>query len=148
MVSCVAMAFTWTRGSLDCKGKQSTVPRFPFASPNFGGPSRVIGRDGRSFDAEMHLPQKDNRTPSWIWRFGKAEVNASGVLGVAVPPPARAVPGRIPLTLKVVSPVPPMDVGRAKSGLTSLFTLPKFVRFAMLNPSAVNCRLALSPSLS
>ncbi len=32
---------------------------------------------------------------------------------------------------------------KPKSGLTSLFTLAKFVRFAMLNPSAVNCRFDL-----
>src|ERR1700683_591214 len=130
------------------KGKQSSdaAPRVRIAE--VGGPSRAIGRDGRSLDAERHLPQKDKRTPSWIWRFGKAEVKASGVLGVAACPFTRS-PGRIPCTLNEVLPPPNQGaaVGRAKSGFTSLFTLAKFVRFAMLNPSAVNCRLALSPSL-
>ena len=83
------------------------------------------------------LLQNENRTPSWISRLGKAEVNASGVLGVATLPSPSSVPGRIPCTLNVVNPgVNP------KRGLTSLFTLVKFVRFAMLNPSAVNCRFA------
>src|ERR1700721_3796154 len=93
--------------------------------------------------------QNVKRTPSWIWRLGTAEVNASGGLGVAVPPPASAVPGRIPCTLNEVLPSPTQGavVGSANSGFTSLFTLAKFVRFAMLNPSAVNCRLAFSPSL-
>jgi hypothetical protein len=29
---------------------------------------------------QTRLPQNDNRKPSWIWRLGKAEVKASGVL--------------------------------------------------------------------
>ncbi len=32
------------------------------------------------------IAQKANRMPSWTWRFGNAEVKASGVLGVAMLP--------------------------------------------------------------
>src|SRR5579859_7712147 len=72
--------------------------------------------------------QKLSRRPSWISRFGSAEVKANGWLG------ERAA---LPCTLNVV------NLGaraKPKSGLTSLLTLAKFVRFARLNPSAVSCR--------
>lgn len=69
-------------------------------------------------------------------------MKASGVLEVATPPPAMAVPGRIPCTLNVVNPGV-----RPNSGFTSLFTLAKLVWLAMLNPSAVNCTFAFSPTL-
>jgi len=85
------------------------------------GQSYIPG--SRRSRADERPPQNDKRTPSCTCRFGNAEVKASGVLEVAVRRPA--APCRpIPLTLKVVNPgVKP------KSGLTSLFTLAKFVRF-------------------
>src|ERR1700722_15101973 len=39
---------------------------------------------------------------------------------------------------------PPTSAGSPKRGLTSLFTLAKLVRLAILNPSAVNRMVALS----
>jgi len=66
----------------------------------------------------IQSPQNEKRTPSCTWRLGKAEVNANGVLDDTVPPPARAVPGLIPFTLKLVKPG-----SKPKRGLTSLFTL-------------------------
>src|SRR5215831_4831909 len=110
---------------------------FPaFLGDNYVHPSR----ERRGQNVSPRTTQNVKRAPSWICRFGKAEVNASGVLGVTVPPLDRL--GRIPCTLKVVNPG-----SNPKSGPTSLFTLAKFVRFAMLNPSAVNRRFAFTPSL-
>ena len=65
-------------------------------------PTSAAIRDGDRKRARDRPPQNERRRPSWIWRFGNAEVKASGVLGVAAPPPA--LYGRIPCTLNVVNP--------------------------------------------
>jgi len=83
----------------------------------------------RQAHAELHLPLRN------------AEVKASGVLEVAVPPPGSAVPGRIPLTLKVVKPR-----GQTKERADLIVYAGKIRPVAMLNPSAVNCRFAFSPA--
>ncbi len=62
--------------------------------------------------------QNEKRTPSCTCLLGNAEVKANGVLDETMPPPARAVPGLIPFTLKVVKPG-----SKPNRGLTSLFTL-------------------------
>src|ERR1700675_2727613 len=85
--------------------------------------SRCRGDRGLKREAPA---QNVKRKPSWIWRLGKAEVKASGVLDVAVPPPERAEPGLIPFTLNVVNPepgTPGMPGLKPKTGPTSLFTL-------------------------
>jgi hypothetical protein len=53
--------------------------------------------------------QKENRTPSWICRFGRAEVKPSGWLGDSAD---------VPCTLNVVNPCPPAASGRPKPGPT------------------------------
>src|SRR5215469_1836097 len=93
------------------------------------------------FNQSHDLPLKAEPKASWISRIGSAEVYAKGVLEVTTPP-GKAVPGRIPCTLKVLNPSV-----RPNNGLTSLFTLAKLVRFARLNPSAVNCSFVFSPIL-
>ena len=51
------------------------------------------------------IDQKPNRIPSCTWRFGNAEVKASGVLGVTTSPSGNTVPDRRPCTLNEVFPV-------------------------------------------
>src|SRR5215469_6927422 len=78
--------------------------------------------------SQTTVAQKLNRRPSCTSRFANADVKPCGWLGPRL---------RCPLSPKGGAITP-----------TTLFTLPRFVRLRILNPSAVSWTLALSPSLN